>query len=267
MLVIACDLTEPERELSSVRHGGAPHSGAHTVHDARGPQGLRPTDPRVCFEYRHPPRELEAVVLNHSMATISVSMTNRDRADPAGYARARGHQTVSAHNVPQACKRLPRVHRPDHLRLPHAGAHRARVPRPAPAEGYETPLIMLTGYGSIEHAVAAIKAGAIDYITKPVRPEQLELAVNQALEVVGSPRERALRKEVMEYRNERQIMATAAIRRVLQTIATAAPTRATVLLEANPAPGRSSSRDRFTRRASGATAVHQAQLRGASRRA
>ena len=42
-------------------------------------------------------------------------------------------------------------------------------------EGYETPLIMLTGYGSIEHAVAAIKAGAIDYITKPVRPEQLEL--------------------------------------------------------------------------------------------
>ena len=41
----------------------------------------------------------------------------------------------------------------------------------------DVPLVMLTGYGSIEHSVAAIKAGAIDYITKPVRPEPLELAV------------------------------------------------------------------------------------------
>ena len=43
---------------------------------------------------------------------------------------------------------------------------------------------MLTGYASIEHAVAAIKAGAVDYITKPIRPQQLELAVDQALEFV-----------------------------------------------------------------------------------
>src|ERR1041384_5879440 len=107
-------------------------------------------------------------------------------------------------------------------------------------EGYETPLIMLTGYGSIEHAVAAIKAGAIDYITKPVRPEQLELAVNQALEVVRLRRENErLRKEVMQYRNERQIIGdSASIRRVLQTVATAAPTRATVLLEGESGTGK-----------------------------
>jgi DNA-binding NtrC family response regulator len=99
---------------------------------------------------------------------------------------------------------------------------------------------MLTGYGSIEHAVAAIKAGAIDYITKPVRPEQLELAVNQALEVVRLRRENErLRKEVMEYRNERQIIGdSASIRRVLQTVATAAPTRATVLLEGESGTGK-----------------------------
>jgi DNA-binding NtrC family response regulator len=107
-------------------------------------------------------------------------------------------------------------------------------------EGYDVPLIMLTGYASIEHAVAAIKAGAIDYITKPVRPEQLELAVNQALEVVRLRRENErLRKEVMEYRNERQIIGdSAAIRRVLQTVATAAPTRATVLLEGESGTGK-----------------------------
>ncbi len=107
-------------------------------------------------------------------------------------------------------------------------------------EGHETPLIMLTGYGSIEHAVSAIKAGAIDYITKPVRPEQLELAVNQALEVVRLRRENErLRREVMEFRNERQIIGdSAAIRRVLQTVATAAPTRATVLLEGESGTGK-----------------------------
>ena len=74
-------------------------------------------------------------------------------------------------------------------------------------EGYDVPLIMLTGYASIEHAVAAIKAGAIDYITKPVKPQQVEVAVEQALEFVRLRRENeTLRREVMEFRNERQII-------------------------------------------------------------
>jgi DNA-binding NtrC family response regulator len=102
------------------------------------------------------------------------------------------------------------------------------------------PLIMLTGYASIEHAVAAIKAGAIDYITKPIRPEQLKLAVDQALEFVRLRRENeALRREVMEFRNERQILGeSAAIRRILQTVAMAAPTRATVLLQGESGTGK-----------------------------
>ena len=92
-------------------------------------------------------------------------------------------------------------------------------------EGYNVPLIMLTGFGSIEHAVAAIKAGAIDYITKPVRPQQLELAVDQALEFIRLRRENeALRREVMEFRNERQIVGDSPVlRRILQTVAMVAP--------------------------------------------
>jgi DNA-binding NtrC family response regulator len=145
-----------------------------------------------------------------------------------------GHQTVSAHNVPQALQALANGSVDliiSDYRMPGlTGLEFLALLR---QEGHETPLIMLTGYGSIEHAVAAIKAGAIDYITKPVRPEQLELAVNQALEVVRLRRENErLRREVMEFRNERQIIGDSpAIRRVLQTVATAAPTRATVLLE------------------------------------
>jgi DNA-binding NtrC family response regulator len=107
-------------------------------------------------------------------------------------------------------------------------------------EGFQIPLIMITGHASIEHAVAAIKAGAIDYITKPIRAQQLELAVEQALEFVRLKRENdALRREVMEFRSAREVIAeSASMRAVLQTIAMVAPTRATVLLQGESGTGK-----------------------------
>jgi DNA-binding NtrC family response regulator len=154
-----------------------------------------------------------------------------------------GHHAVAAHNVPQALQALSGAGGAIDLiisdyRMPGlTGLEFLALLR---QEGHDAPLIMLTGYGSIEHAVSAIKAGAIDYITKPVRPEQLELAVNQALEVVRLRRENErLRREVIEFRNERQIIGNSpAIRRVLQTVSTAAPTRATVLLEGESGTGK-----------------------------
>jgi len=152
-----------------------------------------------------------------------------------------GHEAVPAHNVPQALQALA-VGGIDLIisdyRMPGlSGLEFLGLLR---QQGYDTPLIMLTGYASIEHAVAAIKAGAVDYITKPVQPEQLELSVNQALEVVRLRRENErLRREVMQFRNERQVIGeSAAVRRVLQTVATAAPTRATVLLEGESGTGK-----------------------------
>ena len=107
-------------------------------------------------------------------------------------------------------------------------------------EGISVPLIMLTGYATIEHAVASIKAGAIDYITKPVSPEQLELAVSQALEVVNLRRENdLLRRELTGFRNERAIIGESPqVRRLLETVRTAAPTRATVLLQGESGTGK-----------------------------
>ena len=99
-------------------------------------------------------------------------------------------------------------------------------------EGIDIPLIMLTGYASIEHAVEAIKAGAIDYITKPVDAQQLELAIEQALKVVTLRRENeSLRREVMSFRQEQVIWGESqAVKRALAEVSMAAPTRATVLL-------------------------------------
>jgi len=45
-------------------------------------------------------------------------------------------------------------------------------------------VIMVTGYGSIEHAVEAIHTGALDYIPKPVDPKKLKSAIQKSLEIV-----------------------------------------------------------------------------------
>ena len=47
-------------------------------------------------------------------------------------------------------------------------------------------VIMVTGYGSIEHAVEAIHTGALDYIPKPVDPKKLKSAIKKSLEIVNS---------------------------------------------------------------------------------
>ena len=152
-----------------------------------------------------------------------------------------GHATVGAHSVPEALQALAKGNVDliiSDYRMP--GLTGLEFLELLQQEGYDVPLIMLTGYATIEHAVAAIKAGAVDYITKPVRPEQLELSVAQALEVARLRRENdTLRREVMELRNERSIIGESLqIRRLLQTVTTAAPTRATVLLEGESGTGK-----------------------------
>lgn len=47
------------------------------------------------------------------------------------------------------------------------------------------PVIVLTNCASIEQAVTAMKAGAVDFIPKPVNPQQLQLAVERALDFAG----------------------------------------------------------------------------------
>ena len=46
----------------------------------------------------------------------------------------------------------------------------------------ETVVIVLTAFGTVETAVEAMKAGAYDFLTKPVHPEELSLVVARALD-------------------------------------------------------------------------------------
>ena len=59
------------------------------------------------------------------------------------------------------------------------------------------PVIVLTAFGSYETAVAAIRAGAYDFISKPVQLDVLGIAIERAAH------HRALHQEVTRLRSER----------------------------------------------------------------
>jgi len=107
-------------------------------------------------------------------------------------------------------------------------------------EGHQIPVIIMTGYSSVEHAVVSLRSGAIDYLTKPVRQETLRIAVGQALEVIRLRKENeTYRQELSSLRGRRQILGDSpALRAVLEVVATVAPTKATVLLQGESGTGK-----------------------------
>ena len=107
-------------------------------------------------------------------------------------------------------------------------------------QGFEVPVIIMTGYSSIEHAVLSMRHGAVDYLTKPLRQETLRIAVTNALEVNRLRRENdEFRRELSSLRGPRTIVGESeALRAVMETIAAVAPTRATVLLEGESGTGK-----------------------------
>jgi two-component system response regulator HydG len=107
-------------------------------------------------------------------------------------------------------------------------------------QGFEVPVIIMTGYSSIEHAVLSMRHGAVDYLTKPLRQETLRIAVTNALEVNRLRRENdEFRRELNSLRGPRTIVGESeSLRAVMETIAAVAPTRATVLLEGESGTGK-----------------------------
>ncbi len=99
------------------------------------------------------------------------------------------------------------------------------------------PVLMLTAHGSERVAVAAMKAGAFDYIPKPFDPDEVILSVGRGIET------RKLRLENARLRTEaslgRPIIAESpALRRVLDLVARVAPKDVTVLLTGESGVGK-----------------------------
>ena len=71
------------------------------------------------------------------------------------------------------------------MRLPDGEG--LRVVEHISEKGLDVPIAVITAFGSAENAVAALKAGAFDYLAKPVALEQLRALVKQALKVPEKP--------------------------------------------------------------------------------
>jgi DNA-binding NtrC family response regulator len=106
--------------------------------------------------------------------------------------------------------------------------------------GSRIPIIFMTGHGDIPMTVRAIKAGAIEFLTKPFRDEDLLNAVDQAIKH-GRQIERLNNQPIQEQpflENELHseisfpdmVGKSSALRRLLQQIETVAPSDSTVLI-------------------------------------
>ena len=114
------------------------------------------------------------------------------------------------------------------------------VLRLAKEEAPDTHCIVMTAYGTIETAVAALKGGADDYILKPFAPDELELAVARALERGKLAQEnRYLREELSEiYDFQAMVGDSEPMRAVYDQITMVADSRATVLIRGDSGTGK-----------------------------
>jgi DNA-binding NtrC family response regulator len=59
----------------------------------------------------------------------------------------------------------------------------------------DTPIIIITAYGTVESATEAIQKGGFDFITKPFRKEQILFTIDKALKWLNVQRENKMLKE------------------------------------------------------------------------
>jgi len=105
----------------------------------------------------------------------------------------------------------------------------------------EIDVVIITAYGTIETAVEAMKAGAIDYITKPIEFDELLLLVQRVAERKTLLRENELLRQELEKRNidTREIIyRSAKMAELINLIGRIAPRRATVLITGESGTGK-----------------------------
>ena len=117
------------------------------------------------------------------------------------------------------------------------------------------PAIILTAYGSIDQAVAAIKCGGADYLTKPITPDALDLAIRRTLAARSMRRDyEYLRRQIDSAVGRSLVGRSAAMASLRNMIGVVGPSETIVLILGESGVGKELV----------AAAVHQASTRSNS---
>jgi len=120
------------------------------------------------------------------------------------------------------------------IRLPDADGLRC-----LPDLSVQCPVIVLTAFGSIKHAVEAMRAGAAEYLAKPVNPAELELAVTRTLSADSLRRQyEYCRNQLAPAISGDMVGSSHAFRELVRMIELVAPSDATVLIEGESGVGK-----------------------------
>lgn len=102
------------------------------------------------------------------------------------------------------------------------------------------PILIMTAYSSVESAVEALKAGAYDYLTKPLDFEALKITMERALEHVGLKAENLILKEKLRENFDLKniIGKSQPMKELIEMVAMIAPSEATVLITGESGTGK-----------------------------
>ena len=104
----------------------------------------------------------------------------------------------------------------------------------------QIPVIVITGYASIESAVEAMRRGAFDYMTKPFTPEEVRVVVRKALDSRRLLLENISLRRELEAKTEFELVVGKgrAISRVLDIVRRVSPTESTILITGESGTGK-----------------------------
>ena len=102
------------------------------------------------------------------------------------------------------------------------------------------PILIMTAYSSVDSAVEALKAGAYDYLTKPLDFEVLKISLSRALEHSGLKAENATLKSKLraDYELENIVGKSRPMKELVEMLAMVAPSEATVLITGESGTGK-----------------------------